>query len=184
MAGGFEIHVDAHQIAALGKHFAQAKEKMPAALASAVQTVGPVALTAMKGALPGQTGLKSKTINRSLKGMRGGLTYTIKSHGGDIRLKFFGARETGKGVTAAPWNSRKLYPATFIKSGWWPNRRAPIAGGQVLMRVGESKYPMKVVRSGLFIPDEMVKGASASAFYGTIDARFAPAIEAVILSAL
>jgi hypothetical protein len=30
---------------------------------------------------------------------------------------------------------------------------------------------MEVVRSGLFIPEEMIKGASANAFYGTVDAR-------------
>lgn len=184
MAGGLEIKVDASKIAALGAHFQQAKASMQAALSAAVASIGPAATDAMKRVLPGQTGLKSKTINKALKGKGSGLVYVIRSHGGDIRLKYFGARETSKGVTAAPWNSRKLYPATFIKSGWWPNRVAPIAHGQVLRRVGQSKFPIAVVRSGLFIPEEMIKGASAAAFYGTIDARFAPAVEAVLLKAL
>jgi hypothetical protein len=113
----------------------------------------------MKAVLPGQTGLKAKTINKALKGRSSGATYVIQSHGGNIRLKYFGARETGAGVTAAPWNSRRLYPATFIKSGWWPNRVKPIAAGQVLRRKTAAKYPLEVVRSGLFIAEEMVKGA-------------------------
>jgi hypothetical protein len=184
MADGLEIRIDAHQIAALGKHFEQAKAEMPKALAAAVTKVGPLANEAMKKVLPGQTGLKSKTINAALKGRSSGATYVIRSHGGDIRLKFFNPRETAKGVTAAPWNSRRLYPATFIRAGWWPNRKQAIAGGQVLQRVGASKYPLKVVRSGLFIPEEMVKGASASAFYGTVDAQLAPAIEAVLFAVL
>src|SRR6201988_770431 len=138
MSGGFEIKVDPRAIAALAKHFDTAKEKMPAALAEAVNTIGPEATKAMKAALPGQTGLKPKTINKALRGKGSGAVYVIRSHGGNIRLKYFGARETGKGVTAAPWNSRRLYPATFIKSGWWPKRVAPIAGGQVLRRKGQS----------------------------------------------
>lgn len=184
MATGLEIRVDASKIAALASHFHQAKAHMPAALATAVSTVGPQATSAMKRVLPGQTGLKAKTINKALKGRSSGAVYVIRSHGGNIRLKFFNPRETAKGVTAAPWSSRRLYPATFIRAGWWPNRKQPIAGGQVLQRVGRSKYPIKVVRSGLFIPEEMVKGASASAFYSTVDAQLAPIVEAVVLKAL
>jgi Tfp pilus tip-associated adhesin PilY1 len=184
MSAMFELKVDASAMIAMGNHFAQIKGKLPQALSTAVKAIGPQVLTAMRGALPGQTGLTSKTINKALKGSMQATAYVIKSHGGDIRLKYFKPEETQAGVSAAPWNHRQVYPATFINSGWWPNRRAPIARGQVLRRKGESKYPMIVVRSGLYIAEEMVKGASASAFYGTIDARFAPAIEAVILSAL
>src|ERR1700730_9012641 len=174
MAGGLEIKVDVAQIAAIANRFQHAKAQMPAALAKAVKEIGPATTSAMKAALPGQTGLKAKVINKALKGRSSGATYVIQSHGGNIRLKYFGARETSAGVTAAPWNSRRLYPATFIKSGWWPKRVKAIAAGQVLRRKGKEKNPMEVVRSGLFIAEEMIKGASASAFYGTVDATLAP----------
>jgi hypothetical protein len=181
---GIGISVDVRSLAAFAGHLHAAKAKMPAALTTAVNTVGPIATSQMKRVLPAQTGLKFKTINKALRGKSGGQTYTIASKGGDIRLKFFGARETSKGVTAAPWNSRRLYPATFIKSGWWPKRGKPVAHGQVMRRTGAGKFPIEQVRSGLFIPEEMIKGNSAAVFYGTIDAQLAPAIEAVLFSAL
>jgi hypothetical protein len=52
-------------------------------------------------------------------------------------------------VSAAPWGQRKVYPATFIMSGWWPNRVAPIANGQVLRRKGKARLPTETVKSGL-----------------------------------
>lgn len=181
MAGGIALKVDISGLTKFANQLQGAKAKMPAALAYIANTTGPMAIAAMKDALPGQTGLKSKTIDSALRGVGGGAKYTIRSKGGDIRLKYFGAHETAKGVSAAPWNSRRVYPATFIKSGWWPNRVKPIANGQVLRRVGKSKLPVTVVRSGLYIAEEMVKGASAAAFYRTVDA-FVPALaEGIIL---
>lgn len=184
VSGGLEIKIDVTKLAAFAAHLHDAKSKLPKALAQAVMKIGPEATSQMKRVLPAQTGLKFKTINKALKGRGAGSVYTISSEGGDIRLKFFGARETAKGVTAAPWNSRRLYPATFIRSGWWPKRGKPVAGGQVMQRMGQSKYPIKGVRSGLFIPEEMVKGNSAVVFYGTVDAKLAPAVEAVLFAAL
>jgi hypothetical protein len=70
----FTLKVDVAQLAAADKHFADAKAKMPSALAHAVATIGPQATGAMKKVLPGQTGLKSKTINKALKGTSRGLT--------------------------------------------------------------------------------------------------------------
>jgi len=183
MAGSVGIHVDVRGLAAFAGNLKAAKGHMPEALAKMVQTVGPIATSQMKRVLPAQTGLKFKTINKALKGRSGGAVYTIASKGGDIRLKFFGARETARGVTAAPWNSRRLYPATFIKSGWWPKRGKPVAGGQVMRRTGASKFPIEQVRSGLFIPEEMIKGNSAVMFYGTVDAHLASAAQAVLFKA-
>jgi hypothetical protein len=108
----------------------EAGKKSPVILKAAVKHTGDKATSAMRSALVGQTGLKRKTLVKAVKGRSVGTSYEIKSHGGNIRLKFFNARETSKGVTAAPWNSRRLYPGTFIKSGWWPNRRGPVAGGR------------------------------------------------------
>jgi hypothetical protein len=184
MAGGVEIKVDVRGLAAFAGKLSAAKGHMPETLAAAVQKVGPIATSQMKRVLPAQTGLKFKTINRALKGRAQGANFVIGSKGGDVRLKFFGARETAKGVTAAPWNSRRLYPATFIKSGWWPKRGKPVGHGQVFRRVGKSKLPIVQVRSGLFIPNEMVTGNSAVVFYGTVDAHLTPAVEAILFAAL
>jgi hypothetical protein len=63
----------------------------------------------MRTALVSQTGLKRGTLVRAVKGSAGPGGYVFKSHGGNIRLKFLGARETKKGVSAAPWNKRQIF---------------------------------------------------------------------------
>jgi hypothetical protein len=178
------INVDVTALTRFAGRLQSAKHNMPQHLAKLVHEVGPIATAQMKRVLPAQTGLKFKTINRALKGRAQGPNYAIVSKGGDVRLKFFGARETAKGVTAAPWNSRRLYPATFIRSGWWPKRGRPVSGGHVMRRTGASKYPIEQVRSGLYIPNEMITGKSAVVFYGTVEHRLAPKLEAVLFGSL
>jgi hypothetical protein len=174
---GFQINYDLSGLKRIADRLHEAGKKSPVILKAAVKHTGDKATSAMRSALVGQTGLKRKTLVKAVKGRSTGSGYEIKSHGGNIRLKFFNARETSKGVTAAPWNARRLYPGTFIKSGWWPKRVKAIAGGQVLQRAGAGKYPIHGVKSGLFIAEEMVKGSSEAAFYSTIDSDLAPRIE-------
>ncbi len=173
---GFKINYDLSGLQHIADILDDAGKKAPVVLKAAIKHTGDKAVTAMRTALVGQTGLKRKTLVKAIKGASSADGYVIKSHGGNIRLKFFGARETSKGVSAAPWNKRQIYAGTFIRSGWWPNRRAPIAGGQVLKRAGKAKYPIHGVKSGLFIAEEMVKGQSEAAFYQTLDTDLAPRI--------
>ena len=184
MADTISISVDVSKLASLGNRLHNVQTEMPKALAEAVSKVGPIAASQMKRVLPGQTGLNFGTINRALKGNSSGAVYVIRSRGGDIRLKFFNPRETAKGVTAAPWNSRRLYPGTFIRAGWWPMRKQPVRGGHVFERVGRAKYPIKAIRSGLLIPEEMLKGNSAAVFYGTVEAQLMPVIDAIVFKSL
>lgn len=172
---GLFVSLDASAIARLGNQIGAAGKNAPLALARAINHTGAKARTQMVRALVPQTGLKRKTIIKALrenKASAGSLTYAIKSHGGNIRLKHFGARETRQGVSAAPWGRRAVYAHTFMKAGWWPNRVVKSNwNGQVLERVGSKTSTgndrFQVVRSGLFIPDEMVQGASAAAFNST-----------------
>ncbi|CUT12523.1 hypothetical protein BF49_3603 [Bradyrhizobium sp.] len=148
-----------------------AGDKMPLVLNRAINHTGDKALTQMRSVLVGQTGLKRRTLVRAVKSTKafGAGAYVIRSKGGNIRVKFFAARETRKGVSAAPWNSRRIYPGTFMKGGRFPNRVALKLGGAVLKRVGKSRHPLETIRSGLFIPEEMVKGQSEAAFFAVID---------------
>ena len=50
-------------------------------------------------------------------------------------------------------------------------------GGEVMRRVGKRRLPLKGVRLGLFIPEEMVKGQSEAAFYRVLDSDLAPRLE-------
>ncbi|GJD65163.1 phage tail protein [Methylobacterium frigidaeris] len=177
MSGGLIVTLDAAAIARLGNQIAAAGAQARPALARAINHTGDKAKTQMTRALVPQTGLKRRTIVKALrvdKAGKGGLTYTIRSKGGNIRLKHFGARETSTGVSAAPWSKRSIYPSTFMKAGWWPKRVVkPNWNGQVFERVGSRTNSgmdrFEVKRSGLYIPDEMVQGASRTAFEAAVE---------------
>ncbi len=117
-----------------------------------------------------QTGLSHDTLDRAQHGHDAtvaSLAFTIAAQGGNVRLKYFGAREGGGGVTAHPWNRPTFYAGAFITSGR-PGRRkpSPKLNGQVYENIAGGKWGGKIrlKRSGLFIPTEMTKGATAGAF--------------------
>lgn len=167
----------ANQMGALGAGQAQA------ALARALRHTGTKARTRVIRALTTQTGLKRATIARAVREMRGdaaALEFVLRTQGGNVRLKHFGARETRKGVSAAPWGQREVYPGTFMRAGWWKSGRVVKPGwnGQVFARTGRmSRYgagKFQVQRSGLYIPEEMVTGQTAQAFQDLINSDLAP----------
>lgn len=145
------------------------------------QTVGNEAGRALSDqtGLPRRTGIRAvrREVERATPAT---LTYVIHGQGGNISLKYFKPRETRAGVSAAPWNTRTLYPSTFMKAGWWPKRVVkPAWNGQVFKRANSDGYSYDGLRSkgakrvgtafqkqksGLFIPIEMVRGATAAAW--------------------
>lgn len=173
---GLEVRVDAADLARMANLIGAAGKMAPVAIARAVNHTGDKARTGMIRALTKQTGLKRKVIVKALKVTRaatggsagaGAATsvYVIRSRGGNVSLKYFGARETRRGVSAAPWGQRQVFTGTFIRGGHFPNRVAiPKLGGQVYERTGPGRMPIRKAKSGLYIPAEMVRGATAAAF--------------------
>jgi len=182
------VRVDAKALADLGNRFAALAKDQPDAMRRAINHTGDKARTAMRAALVPQTGLKRKTINKAVTSTRaalhGSTGYTIKAKGGDIRLKFFSARETRAGVTAAPWSKRRLYPKTFTKGGHFPNRVALRMNGAVVVRAGKARYPLKTVKSGLFIAEELVSGDSLKVFHATVERDLPARLEHEVLRKL
>lgn len=114
-----------------------------------------------------QTGLAKRVIAKAQREHRASaasLVYEIAAQGGDVRLKFFKARETKAGVSAAPWNARHVYAGSFIRGGKFPKRVGLGMGGHVFQRSGSARLPIVGGRSGLFIPTEMVTGKTAATF--------------------
>lgn len=175
-----DLRIDTSSFRAVANRFHNAAEATPGAMNRAINHTGDKARTGVRVALVSQTGLKRKTINKAVTSTRasskGGGSYVIKSKGGNIRLQFFGARETRAGVSAAPWNKRRIFGETFIKGGHFPNRvTISRYGGAVMYRYdGAGRFPIKVKKSGLFIAEEMVTGNSAQTFF-TIVNRDLPA---------
>lgn len=175
MSAGLTVNWQHDQMRILGNAFAALGEKKTHdALRRALNHSGDKAKTQVIRALTTQTGLKRKVIVKAVKAFRanyGRLSYEMKTQGGDIRLKYFGAKEGGGGVTANPWGKQHFYAGVFIKSGRKPRRASKLLGGHAYRNVSGGKWggTIEVARSGLFIPEEMVKGATESAFYASVD---------------
>mgnify|MGYP003383607702 CR=1 FL=1 len=149
------------------------------ALARALKHTGDKAKTQVVRALTAQTGLKRQVLVRAVKPkMVGQLTFQLETKGGDVSLKFFGAKETRKGVSAAPWGARRIYAGTFTKGGLFP-KRTPLSkgGGHVFQRTGKGRLPISRVKSGLYIPTEMLKGQTVAAWEQVIRSDLAPRVE-------
>ena len=165
-------------------------------LQRAVNHTGDKARTQVIRALAKQTGLNYGVIKKAVRtgrawgasenasqfvDGRGSLEYVLSSKGGDISLKYFKARETRQGVTAAPFGKRKLFAGAFMSSGRRPNRKmAGKLNGHVYEPVnsqatGKSSWKRRIrfLDSGVVIPGEMLKGASRDAFMRVVDAELA-----------
>lgn len=144
----------------------------PVVMADALNAGGQAVRSATVAAETAQTGLRHDTIDRAQRAIEaapGRLAFTITSRGGNVRLKYFGAKEGGGGVTAHPWNRPTFYRGAFITSGL-PGRRAPSPklNGQVFENIAGGRWggAIRQRRSGLFIPKEMTAGRTAAAFNG------------------
>lgn len=172
------LRLDLSAIQALGNRFQEAGKQAPLALRRAVAHTGPKANTGMRGALVEQTGLSRKTMNKALRGKMQGNSFVIRVKGGDAKLSKFKARETRAGVSAAPWNKRRVYQGTFLKGGHFPNRVAiPKLHGVALIRKGKARYPLATARSGVVLPNEMVIGKSKQAFEAVVQRDLLPRFE-------
>lgn len=166
-------------------------------LQRAVNHTGDKARTQVVRALAKQSGLPVGVIKKAVRtgrawgaGVgtdtfvpgRGSLVYVMSSKGGDISLKYFKPRETMAGVTAAPFGKRQLFAGSFMKGGQFPKRKgAKTLNGHVFERTGsriiatrgkrEGKKisEIKLKDSGVIIPEQMLRGASADAFRSTVE---------------
>lgn len=155
------LEVDAHEIEALAETFKRAEREAPLAIIRAIKRTGDQSKTRVVRALTKQTGLKRDVIVRAVKARPAGMSYSLMSRGGDVHLKYFKARRTKAGVSAAPWNRRQVFKGTFIAKA---TGGGSMYGGQVFKRTGRARLPIEAQRSGLFIPKEMITGSSAAEF--------------------
>ena len=98
----------------------------------------------------------------------GNLTYKLTSRGGDISLKYYKPRETKGGVSAKLPTGQIFIGGAFLKSGARPRRYAKSLQGHVYLNAsgggGAWGQPITKQKSGIYIPDEMVSGATRVAF--------------------
>jgi hypothetical protein len=184
----------------LSNMLAAAGVKAPQAIRRAINHTGDKAKTAMARALAKQTGLKVSVTKRALKPLRasdgsatgfvpgkGSLEYVLRCKGGDVSLKYFRPIERGGGVYARPWGVQRFYPGAFMKSGPRGKRILnPKFHGHVMENIagGAWRGKIKIVRSGVFLAAEMVKGDSAAAFHKVVESDLLPRVRHELLRVL
>jgi hypothetical protein len=170
------------------------RRAMPKVAARALNRTGAKAATMMVRTLTAQTGLARKTIKRAVKSYRASernLAFALKTRGGNISLRYFKARETRAGVSAAPLGHRIVVPGTFMKAGRFPNRvrfdsrgRGKGMDGNVFIRKGKGRLPIEGGRSGVYIPTEMLQGRSLASFDALVAADLPVQIERALGDAM
>lgn len=113
--------------------------------------------TQVKRVLVKQTGIKYGQINKAVKTIYstpGTLTYTLEARGDETNLNLFGARHGKRGVSAAPWATRRVFKSSFMVGKY---------SGKVFKRVGASRFPIRPL-FGPNIAREIVKDQSKAAF--------------------
>jgi hypothetical protein len=163
--------VDVRDLERFGNMIGALGQDGPKAVNRALNRTGDMARTRVVRELAKQTGLPQKTIRKAVKVNRSSwqdLEYRLSSSGGDVSLKYFKARETRPGVTALVRGERELFAGAFIRGGSFARGRVALnMGGHVFQRTGV-RTELKKLKSGVFIPIEMVEGATAAAFEGLV----------------
>lgn len=164
------VHRFIRGVEALGsRRFRQAQSR-------ALNHVGNKAQTQVKRSLVRQTGIKHGDVHKAVTrkmafagvgaaGRGASLEYKLVGSGREIPLRYFKARETRQGVSAAPWNKRRIFAHTFMRGGLFPRRvEAKGLGGDVVARAqGAGRKPIRTF-FGPSIGKEIVKDLSRSAF--------------------
>lgn len=153
--------------------FERAGLKSVYAVAKAIDEVGNKTKTVVIRSVAKQAGVKygrAKGVINARQAMGAGMgSYEIVARDVTMSLKEFGPRRTAKGVSAAPWGKRRVFPHTFMG----PN-------GHVFVRKGKARLPIHKL-FGPAIPKEMVKDQTEQAFYATVAATLGPAVEKWLL---
>ena len=169
-------------------------------VAGVINLVGHEIHEALIDPLMQQTGLHGSTIPRAIHDKPAGsgdLIYQLVTRGGDISLKYFNPSEGGGGVSSYPRGAARFDAGAFMTSGRNGARlmAGKLLGGHVyqpsagVKRNGRGKdqrgswyRPIKKVKSGVYIPKEMVVGASKAAFERIVSTRFVPAVDEILKS--
>lgn len=143
-----------NQLAALGDGQART------AMSRALNHEGDKGRTQVKRALVKQTGIKYGSIDKAMATIRSTpatLTYQIKARGEETNIAWFGGKQRGKGVSAAPWKKRRIFKHAFIVPRF----------GRAFIRTSKKRLPIRWLY-GPNLGRELVKDYSAAAWHSGV----------------
>lgn len=164
------ITVDTAGIMDLAKALEATGRKLPSAQALVLNRVGTRVRRVVVPTLSKQTGLSKRIITKAVRMGRASPQnprVSLFTRGGEISLRYFGAREEGGGVVATVKGDRMVYAGAFRRSGGPGNRRlVPKLNGQVYENVDGKRWRghIRKIKSGVLIPAEMIRGETRKAF--------------------
>ena len=127
------------------------------ALSRALNHEGDKGRTRVKRAVVKQTGIKYGAVDKAMATVRSTpttLTYTLKARGDETNIAWFGgAQRRKKGVSAAPWNKRRIFARSFIVPRF----------GRAFIRTSKSRLPIRPLY-GPNLVRELVKDSCAAAW--------------------
>ena len=126
------------------------------ALSRSLNHEGDKGRTQVKRALVKQTGIKYGAVDKAIVTVRSTpatLTYTLKAGGDETNIASFGGVQRRKGVSAAPWNKRRIFARSFIVPRF----------GRAFIRTSKNRLPIRPLY-GPNLARELVKDSSAAAW--------------------
>jgi len=126
------------------------------AMSRALNHEGDKGRTQVKRALVKQTGIKYGAVERAIATIRATpatLTYGLKARGDETNIAWFGGVQRRTGVSAAPWNKRRIFARSFIVPRF----------GRAFIRTSKGRLPIRPL-CGPNLARELVKDNSAGAW--------------------
>ena len=155
-------------IAAIGDGHAQK------AFARAVNRTATMVRTRVIRAVAKQSSIPQRIVRAQTRviqarpGGGGAIEARIVATGARIPLREFDARQLSWGVRAKVWGSWQKFPGMFIYAGTYRSGQE-VGNGHVFQRVTVASLPIEK-QFGPSVPEEIVRGESAAAFYEVVDA--------------
>lgn len=159
----------------LARALEAAGRKLPSAQALVINRVATRTRRVVIPTLTRQTGLNRRIITKAVRLFRaspGNPLAVLYTRGGDISLKYFGAREVPGGVEANLKGDRISVAGGFRRSGPRGRRQlSPKLNGHVYVNEAGGRWrgAIRKERSGVLIPAELIRGETAAAFHRIVE---------------
>lgn len=114
----------------------------------------------VKRALVKQTVIKYGAVDKAMAAVRAPpatVTYTLTTRGDETNIAWFGGVRRRKGVSAAPWNKRRIFARSLIVPRF----------GRAFIRTSKNRLPIRPLY-GPNLARELVKDSSVAAWQGGV----------------
>lgn len=158
-------------------------KRLPNAQANVLNRLGTRTKSAVIPVLARQTGLSTRIITKAVKLYRASPQnprVMLITRGGEVSLRYFGAREVAGGVEATIKGDRVFIAGGFRRSGPQGNRHMVAKlNGQVYVNIDGKRWrgQIRKEKSGEFIPYEFVTGQTAKTFNAIVDSDLLVEVE-------